>query len=60
MFPPAAINGLFDLPLPQGQVLQELQHGPTQNTKEPLTGVSQNTKELLTGVSQNTKGVSSE
>ena len=40
MFPPAAINGLFDLPLPQGQALQELQHGPTENTKELLTGVS--------------------
>ena len=37
MFPPAAVNGLFDLLLPPGQVPQELQHDPTQNTKEILT-----------------------
>lgn len=37
MFPPAAVNGLFDLLLPLGQVLQEQQDDPTQNTKELLT-----------------------
>ena len=36
-FPPAAVNGLFDLLLPQGQVLQELQRDPIQNTKELST-----------------------
>lgn len=37
MFPPAAVNGLFDLLLPLGQVPQEQQDDPTQNTKELLT-----------------------
>lgn len=36
MFPPAAVNGLFDLLLPQGQVPHELQHDPIQNTKDLL------------------------
>lgn len=37
MFPPAVVNGLFDLLLPLGQVPQEQQDDPTQNTKELLT-----------------------
>ena len=37
MFPPAAVNGLFDLLLPLGQVPQEQQDDPTQNTKKLLT-----------------------
>ena len=53
MFPPAAVSGLFDLLLPQDQVPQELQHDPTQITKELLTETFHYLHILLTGFQLN-------